>query len=80
MLTILDLFYLSLTIVFLVLAGFVSYAAYQLGRTLKSIRILTEEIEGTTRDIEVLKDELKYGFLGVIRRLIGDQKEVSEIG
>ena len=80
MLTILDLLYISLTIGFLILVGFVSYAAYQLGQTLKSIRRVANEVEGTTRDIEIIKDEIKYGLLGILRRLVGASGEVIENG
>lgn len=66
----LDFLYLSLAVGFLVLAFFISFAAFQLAKTLVSLRLVLEDIKDTTRDVSRLKNALKLGIFGLLATLI----------
>lgn len=58
-----NFFYAALGVGFLILVGFISYAAYQLSLTLKELRFLIEDVDDTARDIQTIKNEIKFGFI-----------------
>jgi hypothetical protein len=64
--TTLDLLWLVLAVGFLILVGFLSFASYQFGLTLKSLRLTVDETRKIVRDIESLESGLRLGLLGVI--------------
>lgn len=66
-----DILYYILTLGFIVLVIFISYAAYQLTQTLKSLKRLIDEIEDTTRDVNVIKDKIKLRALTGIATILG---------
>lgn len=69
--TSLDVLYYALAIGFLVLVGFISYAMYHLGQTLKLVSHITEDVEDITHDIHMTKEKVKLrvidGLLGILR-------------
>ena len=54
-----DILYYILTLGFIVLVIFISYAAYQLTQTLKSLKRLIDEVQNTTRDVNLIKNKVK---------------------
>lgn len=68
--TSLDLLYFSLAIGFLILVGFVSYAAYNLSRTLKELTSILEKIDDITKDVDELKNHIKNGILYLKNMLV----------
>lgn len=69
--TTLDLLYICLGVGFLVLVGFLSYAAYQIGKTAKESRNVIANASNITDDVRALKDSIKAGILrpviGILR-------------
>lgn len=64
------LFY-SLAIGFLILAGFISLAAYRLAKALESLKVLIDNLEDTTKDLNIIKNKIKLGALTGISTLLG---------
>jgi hypothetical protein len=52
---------ISVGISALVLTGFLSYAAFNLSKTLKKFDTIADRLEGITKDVEEFKDFIKYG-------------------
>lgn len=67
----LDIFYLSLSIGFIVLVGTVSYAAFQLVQTLRSIKILVEDIDDTAKDVRIAKEATKLNIFRIVSMVLG---------
>lgn len=65
-----DVFYFSLSIGFLVLVSFASYAMYQAAVTMKIIQRIAENIAETTQDINDLKNTIKNGILKFVFNLL----------
>lgn len=59
----LDILYYSLAAGFLILVGFVSYAAFNLSQTLKETTSILERIDDITKDVEEFKNYIKQGIL-----------------
>lgn len=59
----LDVLYYSLAVGFLVLVGFLSYAAYTLSQTLKRSTSILEKVDDMAKDAEELKNYIKNGIL-----------------
>lgn len=59
----LDFLYYSLGIGFLILVGFVSYAAFTLSQTLKESTSILEKVDDMAKDAEELKNYIKRGIL-----------------
>lgn len=59
----LNFLYYSLAIGFLVLVGFLSYAAFTLSQTLKESTSILEKVNDMARDAEELKNFIKSGIL-----------------
>jgi hypothetical protein len=55
--------YFSLGIGFLILVGFLSYAAFSLSKTLKRLTSILVRIDSVAADAEELKNFLKTGIL-----------------
>lgn len=55
----LNILYLALALCAILLAGFGSYALYQLASTLKEARFLVEDIRSIADDIRNIKDNIK---------------------
>lgn len=62
----LDVLYFSLAVGFLVLTGFVSFAAFKLGQTLKSARLLILDVKDVVKDVRAVKDSVTSGVLRLI--------------
>ncbi len=58
-----DFLFISLGVGFLILVGFLSYAAYHLAITLKSAREVIDNAEDITNDVRAMKNQLKGGML-----------------
>lgn len=50
--------------------GFVSYAAYNLSRTLKELTSILEKIDDITKDVDELKNHIKNGILYLKNMLV----------
>lgn len=59
----LDFLYYSLGIGFLILVGFLSYAAISLSQTLKRMTSILVKVDDITKDVEDLKDFIKNGVI-----------------
>lgn len=55
--------YYSLGIGFLVLVGFLSYAAFSLSKTLKRLTSILEKADALAKDADELRDFIKTGIL-----------------
>jgi hypothetical protein len=53
----------ALGIGFLVLVGFLSYAAFNLSKTLKELTLILERIDDMTKDVDDLENYIKHGVL-----------------
>ncbi|MDD2823402.1 MAG: hypothetical protein PHQ59_04980 [Candidatus Daviesbacteria bacterium] len=62
-----DFLFLSLGTGFLILAGFISYAAYHLAQSLKTLKLILENAEDVSEDIDKLKNTIKFGLLDLLR-------------
>jgi len=58
-----DVLYLSIAFGFIVLTAFVSFAAFQLAVTLKSLRQVLDSVGDISKDIEAVKNQIKTGVL-----------------
>lgn len=58
-----DFLYLSLAVGFLILVGFISFAAYRLGKTLESIKEVVDNAEDITHDVKAIKNQIKSGLI-----------------
>ena len=54
-----DILYYILTLGFIVLVGFISYASYRLAQALMSLKKLIEDLEETTKDVNLIKNKVK---------------------
>jgi hypothetical protein len=61
--TSLNFLYYSLGIGFLILVGFLSYAAFSLSRSLKELTSILVKINDIAKDAEELKNYIKQGIL-----------------
>ena len=60
----------SLAIGFLILVGFISLAAYRLAKSLESLKVLIDNLEDTTKDLNIIKNKIKLGALTSIASLL----------
>jgi len=58
-----DFLYLSLAFGFIALASFLSFAAFQLAITLKSLKQILDSVGDISKDIESVKNQIKTGVL-----------------
>lgn len=65
-----DFFYYAISIGFLILVGFLCYAAYHVGSTLKSLKILIEELEENTREFNAIKNKVRMGVVAAIGSVV----------
>lgn len=65
----------SIGLGFLILAGFASYAFYNLSLTLKESTSILTKVDDITKDVESLKDVIKNGILYLLN--IFKKKEVK---
>ncbi len=61
-----DFLFYSLGIGFLVLVGFLSYAAYQLAQSLRTLNLILQNAEDITSDVDMIKNGVKFGFLNIL--------------
>lgn len=61
-----DFLYLSLAVGFLILVGFLSFAAYRLGKTLESIKEVVDSTEDITHDVKAVKNQIKSGLITIL--------------
>jgi len=66
----LNFLYYSLGIGFLVLVGFVSYAAFNLSRTLKRLTSVLIKVDDVAKDADDLKNLIKSGVLGLVSMFV----------
>ncbi len=66
-----DLLNLSLSFGFLVLVGFLSYLCFNLVKTLKSVKKLVDDTENITKDVRMVKNQLKSGLAAGAVTLLG---------
>lgn len=59
----LNFLYYSLGIGFLILVGFLSYAAFSLSRSLKNLTSILAKVDDVAKDAEELKNYIKQGIL-----------------
>lgn len=59
----LDILYYSLAAGFLILVGFLSYAAFNLSQTLKESTSILKKVDAIAKDAEELKNYIKSGIL-----------------
>ena len=74
----LNILYYSLAIGFLVLVGFVSYAAFNLSQTLKKLTSILNKVDDIATDADYLKNTIKSGLLNLMSMFIkkgGDIKD-----
>jgi hypothetical protein len=74
----LDFLYYALGIGFLILVGFLSYAALNLSKALKEITSILIKVDDFAKDAEELKNFIKYG-LTKLKELF-EKKEVFNNG
>lgn len=74
----LNFLYYSLGIGFIVLVGFVSYAFYNLSKTLKESTSILKKIDDIAKDVNDLKDLIKNGILYLLS--VFNKKEVKKNG
>ena len=72
----LDFLYYSLGIGFLILVGFLSYAAISLSQTLKRMTSILVKVDDITKDVNDLKDLIKSGILYLLSMF--NKKEVKK--
>ncbi len=65
----LDVLYITLAAGFLILVILWAYLIVNVVRTLKVARQILHDIKDSTQDIRGLKNQLKWGILGVISTL-----------
>lgn len=58
-----DILYYSLAVGFLILVGFISYAAFSLSKTLKELSSILKKVDDITKDVHELKNHIKNGIL-----------------
>lgn len=61
-----DFLFYSLGLGFLVLVGFLSYAAYSLAQSLKTLTLVLKNAEDISNDIGELKNGIKFGLLNLL--------------
>ena len=59
----LNFLYYSLGIGFLILVGFLSYAAFSLSKTLKKLTSILVKVDDVAKDADDLKNYIKQGIL-----------------
>jgi hypothetical protein len=71
--------YYSLAIGFLILVGFLSYAAFNLSKTLKETTSILTKVDDVAKDVDELKNGIKSGILTLINMFIkkGGDKNVK---
>lgn len=62
----LNFLYYSLAIGFLILVGFISYAAFSLSQTLNKLTSILIKVDDIAKDADDLKNTIKGGILGLI--------------
>jgi hypothetical protein len=62
----LNLLYFSLSIGFLILVGFLSYAAFNLSQTLKKTTSILVKVDDIAKDANDLKNTIKFEVLNLI--------------
>ncbi len=65
-----EFFYFSLGFGFLILAGFLSFAAFYVGKSFKSLSQILEDTGDITRDVNMLKNGLKVGILSFLEMFL----------
>ena len=61
-----DFLYYSLGIGFLILVGFVSYAAFSISKTLNKLTSILIKVDDIANDTDDLKNYIKGGILGLL--------------
>lgn len=71
-----DFLFYSLGLGFLILVGFISYAAFNLSKTLKEATSILVKVDDITKDVESLKDVIKNGIFYLMS--LFSKKEVKK--
>lgn len=74
-----DLLVYTFGIGFLVLMGFLSYAAYWLAQSLKRLTSILQNAENVTNDVSMFKNWIKLGLLNLLSMFLkrGGEKNVK---
>ena len=75
----LNFLYYSLGIGFLILVGFLSYAAFSLSRSLKNLTSILAKVDDVAKDAEELKNYIKQGIL-YLKNLFVNKKMIIKKG
>ena len=67
----------SLGVGFIVLVGFVSFAFYNLSKSLKEVTSILSKVDSITKDVESLKDIIKSGITYLVS-MFSNKKEVNK--
>jgi hypothetical protein len=77
--TSLDFLYYSIGIGFLILVGFLSYAALSLSQSLKNLTSILAKVDDVAKDAEELKNYIKQGIL-YLKNLFVNKKMIIKKG
>ncbi|MFZ3301364.1 MAG: DUF948 domain-containing protein [Microgenomates group bacterium] len=67
----------SLGVGFIVLVGFISFAFYNLSKSLKEVTSILSKVDSITKDVESLKDIIKSGITYLVS-MFSNKKEVNK--
>lgn len=73
-----DILHYSLAIGFIVLVGFLSYAAYSLSQTLKKLTSILTKVDDLAKDADNLKNYLKDGIFKLISMFTKKGGEIDD--
>ena len=76
-----DFLFYSLGLGFLILVGFLSYAAYCLAKSLKTLSLILQDAEDISNDINKLEKGIKSRLLNLLRIFLkkGGEKKWQKI-
>lgn len=66
-----DIFYFALSMSFLTVAGCTVWVAFYLVEALKSLKTNLENLEETTKEVNLVKDVAKLSLLQTVNRFLG---------
>lgn len=65
-----DVFYYSLSVGFLILVIFISYASFNIAQTLKKIKMVIEKVDDVAMDVQFVKNKFQVGLLGILLEIL----------
>lgn len=70
-----DILNISLAVGFISIAGFLSYALFQLAATLKETKRVLADVKDTTADFTMLKENMKLGVFSILSTLLATSRK-----